>query len=72
LARVHVRTNAARLATRRRNAPICSSGTHTDTSIPAHNNLASVRASKLSDFTLAWEIARTSEALATTTSATCG
>jgi len=48
-----------------------SSQTHTATSMSADNNRASVAASKRSDFTRAWLIARTSWALATTTRATC-
>lgn len=51
---------------------VSASGTQTLTSIPAASRSARVRASKRSDFTRAWEIARTSWALATTTLATCG
>ena len=49
-----------------------SSQTHTAASMSADNNRANVAASKRSDFTRAWLIARTSWALATTTRATCG
>jgi hypothetical protein len=39
--------------TRRRSASVASSGTHTSLSVPAERSLASIAASKRSDFTRA-------------------
>jgi hypothetical protein len=67
LVRVRARIRAARRATRRRNASVASSGTQTSLSIPEESSRASIAASKRSDFTRAWEIARVCAASETTT-----
>ncbi len=55
-ARVRERTSCSRRARRRRKIRQRSSGIHTASSSPAHNNLASARASSLSVFARALEI----------------
>ena len=56
LARDRERTSCSRRASRRRITRQRSSGIHTASSSPAHNNLASVRASRRSVFARAWRI----------------
>jgi hypothetical protein len=70
-ARERARTSCARRPNRRRNTRVRSSGTHTASSSPAHNSLASVRASSLSVFARAWRIP-VSAGDTTITFATCG
>ena len=56
MARERALTSCARRANRRRITRTRSSGAHTPSSSPAHNNLASVRASSRSVFARAWRI----------------
>ena len=70
LARDRERTSCSRRASRRRITRQRSSGIHTASSSPAHNNLASVRASRRSVFARAWRIP-VSSGLTTTTRRTC-
>ena len=73
LARVRCRTSAARRASQPAQHPMRSSPTHTAGIMSGRQQLAPTsRASNRSVFTRAWLIARTSWALASTTSATCG
>ena len=71
-ARVRWRTSAARRASRRRSARVCSSGPKTSGRNPAASSSQSVRASTLSVFTFASAIARTLRVLAITTRPTWG
>ena len=70
-ARERARTNCERRASRRRIARIRSSGVHTPSSWPAHNSLASARASRRSVLALACRIP-VSLGETTITRATCG
>ena len=71
LARDRARTSCSRRASRRRNRRVSSSGAHTPSSSPAHNNRATVRASSRSVFAPACAIP-VSPGLTTTTLATGG
>jgi len=70
-ARERERTSCSRRFKRRRSILVCSSGTHTGSSSPLHNNRASARASRRSVLARAWRIP-VSAGLTTTTFATCG
>ena len=69
--RVRARVSCSRRASRRRRTRQRSSGIHTASSSPRHNNLASARASSLSVFARALLIP-VSSGLTTTTRFTCG
>ena len=71
MARDRARTSCSRRASRRRNRRVSSSGAHTPSSSPAHNNRATVRASSRSVFARACAIP-VSPGLTTTTLATGG
>ena len=70
-ARERARTSCDRRARRRRIARMRSSGVHTPSSWPAHNSLASARASRRSVFARAWRMP-VSLGETTITRATCG